>query len=54
MNNGKLMRKLRQERNISQASLAGNLYSRDNISRFERNNSNINLNMFFHSLDSNK
>lgn len=51
MNNGKLMRKLRQERSISQASLAGNLYSRDNISRFERNNSNINLDMFFHSID---
>lgn len=51
MNNGKLMRKLRQERSISQASLARNLYSRDNISRFERNNSNINLDMFFHSID---
>lgn len=51
MNNGKLMRKLRQERSISQASLAGNLYSRDNISRFERNNSKINLDMFFHSID---
>lgn len=51
MDHGKLMRKLRQDRNISQESLAGNFYSRDNISRFERNNSKINLDMFVHSLD---
>lgn len=50
MDHGKLMRKLRQDRNISQESLAGNFYSRDNISRFERNNSKINLDMFVHSL----
>lgn len=51
MENGKTMRRLRRERNISQKSLAGDLYSRDNIYRFEKNNSNINLDMFFHSLD---
>lgn len=38
MENDNLMRKLRQERNISQKSMAGDLYSRDSIYRFEKKN----------------
>ena len=51
MDTGKIIRKLRTERNITQKELSHNICSRESLSKFERENTSISIDTFFKYLD---